>query len=136
NSIRTWVNGVECANLIDDVTSEGFIALQVHSIRDETLSGKAIKWKNIRIKTTDLESERHAKDPDVLEMSYLVNQITPEEQRKGWRLLWDGKTTAGWRSARNNSFPKSGWEIKDGELTILATDGGEATGPGDIVTSD
>lgn len=136
NSIRTWVNGVECANLIDDVTSEGFIALQVHSIGDETLSGKEIKWKNIRIKTTDLESERQAKDPDVLEMSYLVNQITPEEQRKGWRLLWDGKTTAGWRSARNNSFPKSGWEIKDGELTILATDGGEATGPGDIVTSD
>lgn len=136
NSIRTWVNGVECANLIDDVTSEGFIALQVHSIGDKSMEGKEIRWKNIRIKTTDLDFERKPSDPEVLEMSYLINHITPIEERKGWRLLWDGKTTEGWRSARANSFPKSGWEIKDGELTILATDGGEATGPGDIVTND
>src|SRR5690606_3139173 len=137
NSIRTWVNGVACANLVDDVSASGFIALQVHSIgNDKNLAGKQIKWKNIRIKTIHLESERMALDPDVIEMSYLVNQITPNEQRKGWRLLWDGKTTTGWRSARSENFPKSGWDIKDGELTILATDGGEATGPGDIVTED
>ncbi|WP_100612885.1 3-keto-disaccharide hydrolase [Confluentibacter lentus] len=137
NSIRTWVNGVACANLIDDITPEGFIALQVHSIgEDKNLADKEIKWKNIRIKTTNLESERKSSDPEVVEMSYLVNQITPDEKRKGWRLLWDGKTTTGWRSARASSFPKSGWEIKDGELTILATNGGESTGPGDIVTED
>lgn len=137
NSIKTWVNGVACANLVDDVTASGFIGLQVHSVGgDKSLEDKEIKWKNIRIKTTDLESESRALDPEVVEMSYLVNQITPNEKRKGWRLLWDGKTTSGWRSARANSFPKSGWEIKDGELTILATDGGEATGPGDIVTED
>ena len=33
NSIRTWVNGIPCADLIDDMTAEGFIAFQVHSIR-------------------------------------------------------------------------------------------------------
>src|SRR5690606_4764573 len=137
NTIKTWVNGVACANLVDDVTSSGFIGLQVHSIGDDkNLVGKEIKWKNIRIKTTNLESERWAFDPEVREMSYLVNKITPDEKRKGWRLLWDGKTSSGWRSARANSFPQSGWQIKDGELTILATDGGEATGPGDIVTED
>jgi hypothetical protein len=32
NTIRTWINGQMCANLVDDMTSEGFIALQVHSI--------------------------------------------------------------------------------------------------------
>ncbi|PKQ45329.1 3-keto-disaccharide hydrolase [Confluentibacter flavum] len=137
NSIRTWINGVECANLVDDITSSGFIGLQVHSVGgDKSLADKEIKWKNIRIKTTNLETERMALDPEVVEVSYLVNQITPNEKRKGWRLLWDGKTTTGWRSARANSFPKSGWQINDGELTILATDGGEATGPGDIVTED
>jgi hypothetical protein len=48
--------------------------------------------------------------------------------------LWDGKTNTGWRGAKINHFPVSGWEIKDGELTVLATDGGESTGPGDIIT--
>ena len=46
NSIRTWINGVPAANLVDDMTLEGFIALQVHS-RPE--SGIKIMWKNIRI---------------------------------------------------------------------------------------
>ena len=30
NSIRTWINGVPCAHVIDDVNPTGFIALQVH----------------------------------------------------------------------------------------------------------
>ena len=34
-----------------------------------------------------------------------------------------------------DEFPESGWQMKDGELTVLATDGGESTGPGDIVTT-
>ena len=43
--IRTWLNGVPCADLIDTMDLEGFIALQVHS-------GKAgqIRWKDVRIK--------------------------------------------------------------------------------------
>ncbi|TFG94011.1 MAG: DUF1080 domain-containing protein [Calditrichales bacterium] len=46
SSIRTWLNGVPAANLIDSVTAEGFIALQVHSLKEE---GIQIKWRNIRI---------------------------------------------------------------------------------------
>jgi HEAT repeat protein len=45
--IRTWINGVPAADLRDDMTSTGFIALQVHSSRQ---AGKSIKWRNIRIK--------------------------------------------------------------------------------------
>ena len=44
--IRTWVNGVPAADLKDNMTSTGFIALQVHSSRE---AGKNIKWRNIRI---------------------------------------------------------------------------------------
>lgn len=45
--IRTWVNNVPCANLVDPADSEGFIALQVHA-------GKAgvIRWRDIKIKET------------------------------------------------------------------------------------
>lgn len=46
SSIRTWLNGVPCANLVDSMTPEGFIALQVHG-RPE--SGIKVKWRNIRI---------------------------------------------------------------------------------------
>ncbi|WP_244462144.1 3-keto-disaccharide hydrolase [Wocania ichthyoenteri] len=135
NSIRTWINGVQCSNLIDDLTSSGFIALQVHGIgTNESFAGKEIRWRNIRIKTNNLENERWIPDPYVKEMSYLINKLTQSEKDKGWRLLWDGKTSKGWRGAKLNHFPESGWDIKNGELTILATDGGESTGPGDIIT--
>ncbi|HMR15118.1 MAG TPA: DUF1080 domain-containing protein [Mariniflexile sp.] len=135
NTIKTWVNGVQCAYLVDDVTASGFIALQVHSIgSDEKQAGKEIRWKNIKIKTTNLETDRWATDPDVKEMSYLKNSLTQNEIDKGWRLLWDGKTSTGWKGAKLDYFPKSGWETTNGELTVLATDGGESTGPGDIIT--
>ena len=137
NSIKTWINGVQCANLIDAETASGFIGLQVHSIGgSKNRADKEIKWKNIRIKTQDLENERWTQDPEVIEMSFLVNQVTENEKRNGWRLLWDGKTNAGWRGVKLDHFPQSGWEMKDGSLTVLATDGGESTGPGDIVTKD
>lgn len=137
NSIKTWINGIQCSNLVDDLTASGFIGLQVHGIGgNKKKNGKQIKWRNIRIKTENLESSRTAQDPDVKEMSYLLNQLTDAEKRNGWRLLWDGKTSNGWRGAKRDDFPKSGWEMKDGILTVLATDGGESTGPGDIVTTD
>lgn len=137
NSIRTWINGIQCSNLVDDVTPSGFIALQVHSIgSDKNHAGKKIKWKNIKIKSINLENDSWAVDPDVKEISYLINKLTKNEENKGWRLLWDGKTNNGWKGAKLDHFPKSGWEIKDDELTILATNGAESTGPGDIITEN
>jgi hypothetical protein len=125
-----------CTNLVDDMTAEGFIALQVHSISDPSQEGAEVMWRNLKIKTTDLESARWPVDPTVREVSYLTNELSEWEKRKGFRLLWDGKTTNGWRGAKLDGFPASGWEINDGVLTILATDGAEATGPGDIITTE
>lgn len=136
HSIRTWINGVQCTNLIDDMTAEGFIALQVHSIRDKENEGKTVRWRNIRIKTDDLEAESWPSDPDVPEFSYLVNTLTENEKRKGWRLLWDGKTSKGWRGAKLDHFPESGWAIKDGILTVQGKGGAESRGPGDIITEN
>lgn len=51
HSIKTWVNGVPAADLTDDMTATGFIALQVHGIGIDTSKiGKQIRWKNIKIK--------------------------------------------------------------------------------------
>lgn len=136
NHIRTWINGVQCANLIDDMTDKGFIGLQVHSIRSKDFAGKHIKWKNIQILTKDLDKYSWDSDPEVPVISFLLNELTPMEKRRGWRLLWDGKTSKGWRGAKLDGFPEKGWEIKDGILTVLATDGGESTGPGDIITEE
>ena len=135
SSINTWINGVQCSRLIDDMTKEGFIGLQVHSIRGEKLVGASVRWKNLKILTTDLRENAWDADPSVQEISYLDNELTPYEIDHGWRFLWDGKTSSGWRGAKLDDFPKSGWTMKDGILTVEATDGGESTGPGDIVTT-
>ncbi|HYT05858.1 MAG TPA: DUF1080 domain-containing protein [Gemmatimonadales bacterium] len=47
-----------------------------------------------------------------------LNTLTPAERDVGWRLLFDGKTTAGWRGYRMDTMP-SGWQVVDGALTRL-----------------
>jgi len=135
NSIKTWVNGVQCADLVDDMTPDGFIGLQVHNIgSNKELEGKQIRWRNIRIMTENLESNRTKSDPDVPEISYLKNELTNREKTEGWKLLWDGTTTRGWRGAKMDHFPEQGWEIKDGALTVLESGGAESRNGGDIIT--
>jgi hypothetical protein len=134
NSIRVWVNGIQTADLVDDMTAKGFFGLQVHSIKDPELAGSTVRWRNLRILTSDLEENRTSPDPEVVQISYLDNQLTDYEVRHGWRLLWDGKTTAGWRGAKLDHFPASGWGIEDGVLSVQESGGGESAAFGDIVT--
>lgn len=133
--IITWVNDIACANLVEENAETGFIALQVHMIFDSTLAGKKIQWKNIRIKPSveaDLETLGKVDAPEV---SYLKNELTENEKKQGWKLLWDGQTTEGWRGARMEGFPPEGWGIKDGELTVVESGGAESSAGGDIVTT-
>ncbi|MDT0642792.1 DUF1080 domain-containing protein [Zunongwangia sp. F363] len=133
DTIQTWVNGVAAANLVDDKTKEGFIALQVHAIGDDEEPGKQIMWKNVRILTDSLEQYNRKSNAPVFNTK---NQLTSSEKENGWKLLWDGKTTDGWRGARLDDFPENGWIIKDGVLTVLASGGAESAAGGDIVTED
>jgi hypothetical protein len=135
-SIRTWVNGIACADLFDDADLSGFIALQVHGIgKDQSKEGKTVAWRNIRICTEDVASYA---SPEVLatpQVNAIDNALSPREKAEGWQLLWDGKTSEGWRGARLNTFPEKGWTIRDGVLTVEKGNGGESTNGGDIVTT-
>ena len=132
NSIRTWVNGVPAAWLIDDMTLKGFIALQVHSIGKEDKPGKQIRWKNIFIETNNIKPS----PPDPIFIANVIpNYLSPEEEKRGYHLLWDGKTTNGWRGAYKQTFPDKGWRISDGALHVLPSGGSESANGGDIVTT-
>lgn len=135
NSIRTWVNGVACANIWDNQTPEGFIALQVHSIGDKNQEGKTISWKNIRICTTNVEQYKTTASKDAPQVNCIVNTISPQEANEGWALLWDGKTTNGWRGAKLDAFPQKGWVVDNGILKVLKSGGAESANGGDIVTT-
>jgi hypothetical protein len=63
------------------------------------------------------------------------NQISKSEAKEGWKLLWDGKTTNGWRGAKLDGFPEKGWSVDNGILKVHKSDGGESTNGGDIVTT-
>jgi hypothetical protein len=132
DTIRIWLNGVNTSNLYDNETPSGFIAFQVHQIGNPEQEGKEIKWRNIRIKTENLESER-MQGHLIREVNRIPNTLSDEEKANGWKLLFDGQTTAGWRGAHKNAFPEFGWKVEDGALTVSKSDGGEATNGGDIV---
>lgn len=134
NSLRTWVNGVQFADLVDDVDAEGFIGLQVHSIRNESLEGEENMFKNIKICTTNLDAHKTPENKEITQVSYLTNQLSERELEEGWKLLWDGKTTAGWRGAKLEQFPERGWHIENGMLQVEKADGAESGNGGDIVT--
>lgn len=58
-----------------------------------------------------------------------ANTLTPEEKAAGWKLLFDGKSTAGWRNYQKDSVGP-GWKVENGELSRVEKDAG------DIITKD
>lgn len=58
-----------------------------------------------------------------------ANTLTVAEKRGGWQLLFDGKTTTGWRGYQREDM-SDGWKVIDGALVRAAGDAG------DIVTTD
>jgi hypothetical protein len=133
-SIRTWLNGIPVADIIDDLTATGFIGLQVHNIQREDQVGKTVQWKNIRIHTENPSKFSTKLKKEIYQANCIDNSISEREAKEGWKLLWDGKSTDGWRGAKLTTFPVGGWKIENGMLKVLKSDGGESTNGGDIVT--
>src|SRR3989337_262582 len=130
NTLRTFVNGIPVSHVVDDMTPKGFIALQVHSVSKPENAGKQVRWKNIRIQTENLKASPW---DNIFVVNLIPNTITEQEKKNGVSLLWDGKTSTGWRGAYKDKFPEQGWEIKDGTIGVVKSTGAEAQ-HGDIVT--
>ena len=134
DNVRTYINGHPVANLVDDMDSEGMICLQVHSIGNPEQAGLEMKWRNIQVIENPTEADLLPDADRIPQYNLVPNTLTEREKARGWSLLWDGETTANWRGAKLDDFPTKGWQIADGELSVLASDGGESTNGGDIVT--
>lgn len=120
--VKTWLNGTERATITDFRVPSGFFGFQVHGIgNDKAKDGTEVRWRNIRIQELEPQAP---------------NTISVEEKAAGWKLLWDGKTSAGWHGAKQKDFPKKGWAIENGMLSVLAADGAESADGGDIITDD
>jgi Domain of Unknown Function (DUF1080) len=134
NEMKTWVNGVAAAYVVDTLDTKGFIGLQVHAINSPDHAGKKVGFKNIRIKTTGLVPTPFP--ANVYVANFVPNSLTAYEKKNGWRLLFDGKTNKGWKSAKGGSFPEKGWTISNGILSVVDAEGKESTNGGDIVTNE
>jgi len=64
------------------------------------------------------------------------NTLTKSEKAAGWRLLWDGRTTHGWHSAKAGVSLAAKWEIADGVLTVRKADDPLSAGGGNIITRE
>jgi hypothetical protein len=133
STIRTWVDGLATAYVIDTVDNKGFIGLQVHAISSPGQAGKKVYFKNIRIRTTDFKPAFFP--PGIYVVDGIPNTLTDYEKKSGWRLLFDGNSSKGWVGAYQNTFPEHGWKVDTGVLTVLAAKGEMSTNGGDIVTT-
>jgi hypothetical protein len=100
------------------------------------MAGKQVRWKNIRIVTENLEKYMIADTTEIYQANFIPNTLTEKEVSDGWKLLFDGTTSKGWRGAGKESFPETGWVIENGYLKVLASGGAESKGGGDIVTTE
>lgn len=134
DTVKTWINDVPASHLYDTMTRTGFIGLQVHSIGgDKANEGIEVAWRNIRIINESPTSYTRSMP---LPLQSMDNKLSDVEKGQGFKFLFDGKTTTGWRGAKLDGFPKSGWVVKDGILMVLESGGGESAAGGDIVTVD
>lgn len=75
-------------------------------------------------------------EAETFEACTTPNTLSESQKAAGWKLLFDGRTSNGWRSARAGNFPEEGWTVADGMLQVWENGGAESTHGGDIITTE
>lgn len=133
NVIRTFLNGVSAAYLVDDEGfKEGVIALQIHSVGKED-HGKRIYFRNIRIKIKKVKLTKGMFPPVIMNRSS-SNKLEIFEKKQGWVSLFNGKNAKKWRGAHIKKFPKKGWRVEKGILSVEESGESKSSYDGDIIT--
>lgn len=80
------------------------------------------------------KSNKVSEEKDIKKEEVPHNKLSDSEIEKGWMLLFDGKTSQGWRGYNKDHFPP-GWKVVDGTFFCKGLDGGEAgaVDGGDII---
>jgi len=133
DEMKTWVNGIPVAYVVDTVDRAGFIGLQVHAVSKPEQEGKKVYFKNIKLSTGSISAIPFP--ADIYVVNNQPNYLNWYEKQHGWKLLFDGKSNSGWRSAAAKTFPAKGWRVNDGTMTVESSEGKESQNGGDIVTN-
>jgi hypothetical protein len=150
--LTAWLDGELRGYVRDAAPEHGFLALQVHAVDEKTLRAApdeelAVRFRTVRIHPlpetgSGIGDSDASRDAVVALDDSGANRLTDEESRAGWRLLWDGANEKGWRSAADESFPRHGWTMHDGVLTVgaptvaPAKPSAESAAGGDLLTRD
>ena len=97
----------------------------------KAVEGMKIRWKNIRIQTSNLKPSPLDNTPVI---NLLQNNLSEQEKAQGVKLLFNGKDFTGWRAVHGDKMPAAHWNILNGEMNVSPSDGSE-TG-NDIVTTE
>lgn len=81
-------------------------------------------------------SNKSANSENVQQVEIAPNTLTESEKADGWKLLFDGKTTNGWRGVGKETFPDCGWKIENGEIQVIKKADLNGQKSSDIVTVD
>lgn len=100
DSLKTWINGVPAADLLDAMTVEGFIALQVHS---HAKAGLQVRFRNIRLQDLGRHVWRKAWNGEDFSQAHIIGKGTwrvengvihathPKEEKEFSHLVSDGR---------------------------------------------
>lgn len=55
---------------------------------------------------------------------FAQNTLTKKEIKQGWKLLFDGKTTNGWRNYKSNTINPQ-WKVQAGAIVLTTVNGGD-----------
>ena len=110
--LRVWINDAPAADVIDDVQRRrASSACRCISINN---AGRGRAHHQLEEPRACRRRTSSAMPPmGIFIRNNLPNNLDPEEKAQGWRLLWDGKTTHGWRSARRRRVSGQGLVVRE-----------------------